>query len=97
MNNRLVRVRDSRLLVVTTLLLQTPPFWKFPRPFTLTRPLGHGIKMEFWKMSGKLVEIKEMGRGGGWLRVTWDAMVFHPDGVVVFESLDASEPAVSKT
>ena len=64
MNNRLVRVRDSRLLVVTTLLLQTPPFWKFPRPFTLTRPLGHGIKMEFWKMSGKLVEIQEMGRGG---------------------------------
>lgn len=49
-------------------------------------------------MSGKLVEIQEMGRGGGgWLRVTWDAMVFHPDGVVVFESLDASEPAVSKT
>ena len=55
-------------------------------------------------MSGKLVEIQEMGRGGGgeggwggWLRVTWDAMVFHPDGVVAFESLDASEPAVSKT
>ena len=49
-------------------------------------------------MSGKLVEIQEMGRGGGGgLRVTWDAMVFHPDGVVVFESLDASEPAVSKT
>ena len=49
-------------------------------------------------MSGKLVEIQEMGRGGGgWLRVTWDAMVFHPDGVVVFGSLDASEPAVSKT
>ena len=50
-------------------------------------------------MSGKLVEIQEMGRGGGWvgLEVTWDAMVFHPDGVVAFESLDASEPAVSKT
>ena len=47
-------------------------------------------------MSGKLVEIQEMGRGG-WVRVTWDAMVFHPDGVVAFESLDASEPAVSKT
>ena len=49
-------------------------------------------------MSGKLVEIQEMGRGGGgWWWVKWDVMVFHPDGVVVFESLDASEPAVSKT
>ena len=55
--------------------------------------------MEFWKMSGKPVEIQEMGGGGGGggLEVTWDVMVFHPDGVVVFESLDASEPAVSKT
>ena len=55
--------------------------------------------MEFWKMSGKPVEIQEMGGGGGCggLEVTWDVMVFHPDGVVVFESLDASEPAVSKT
>ena len=51
--------------------------------------------MEFWKMSGKPVEIQEMGGVG--LEVTWDVMVFHPDGVVVFESLDASEPAVSKT
>ena len=47
-------------------------------------------------MSGKPVEIQEIWGGLG-LRVTWDVMVFHPDGVVVFESLDASEPAVSKT
>ena len=52
--------------------------------------------MEFWKMSGKPVEIQEIWGGLG-LGVTWDVMVFHPDGVVVFESLDASEPAVSKT
>ena len=44
-----------------------------------------------------MLKYKKWGGGGGWLGVTWDAMVFHPDGVVVFESLDASEPAVSKT
>ena len=55
--------------------------------------------MEFWKMSGNLLKYKKWGWGGGGvgLEVTWDVMVFHPDGVVVFESLDASEPAVSKT
>ena len=54
--------------------------------------------MEFWKMSGNLLKYKKWGGGGeGGLEVTWDVMVFHPDGVVVFESLDASEPAVSKT
>ena len=52
--------------------------------------------MEFWKMSGNLLKYKKWGGGVG-LEVTWDVMVFHPDGVVVFESLDASEPAVSKT
>ena len=52
-------------------------------------------------MSGNLLKYKKWGGGGGGggvgLEVTWDVMVFHPDGVVVFESLDASEPAVSKT
>ena len=48
------------------------PFWlryfeglKFLRPFTLTRPLGHGVKMEFWKMSGNLLKYKKWG--GGWV------------------------------
>ena len=48
------------------------PFWlryfeglKFLRPFTLTRPLGHGLKMEFWKMSGNLLKYKKWGGGGG--------------------------------
>ena len=53
--------------------------------------------MEFWKMSGNLLKYKKWGGVGVGLEVTWDVMVFHPDGVVVFESLDASEPAVSKT
>ena len=52
-------------------------------------------------MSGNLLKYKKWGGGEGGggvgLEVTWDVMVFHPDGGVVFESLDASEPAVSKT